>query len=156
VLAISQSGQTFPTLQATNAFEKLYQSGAIGGLFILTGELNSLMGAAIAQSYAPGAAFSRRIFTNGSGRRSTEPSTVTVAAAQQTLTELLFYLAFRIRQAFPDSSPLGMTLVDISKKQTIVESPIYYNGNLCKKNESTSRTHRKTSLRNYSAIGSRL
>ena len=111
LLAISQSGQTFPTLQATNAFEKLYQSGAIGGLFILTGELNSLMGAAIAQSYAPGAAFSRRIFTNGSGRRSTEPSTVTVAAAQQTLTELLFHLAFRIRQAFPGSSPLGMTLM---------------------------------------------
>jgi hypothetical protein len=69
------------------------------------------MGAAIAQSYAPGAAFSHRIFTNGSGRRSTEPSTVTVAAAQQTLTELLFHLAFRIRQAFPDSSPLGMTLM---------------------------------------------
>ena len=111
VLVISQSGQTFPTLQATNAFDKLYQAGAIGGLFILTGELNSLMGAAIAQSYAPGAAFSRRIFTNGSGRRSTEPSTVTVAAAQQTLTELLFHVAFRIRQAFPDSSPLGMMLM---------------------------------------------
>ncbi len=111
VLAISQSGQTFPTLQATNAFDKLYQAGAIGGLFILTGELNSLMGGAIAQSYVPRAAFSRRIFTNGSGRRSTEPSTVTVAAAQQTLTELLFHLACRIRQAFPDSTPLGMTLM---------------------------------------------
>ena len=111
VLAISQSGQTFPTLQATNAFEKLYQNGAIGGVFILTGELNSLMGAVIGQSYAPGAAFSRRIFINGSGRRSTEPSTVTVAAAQQTLTELLFHLALGIRQAFPDSSPLGMTLM---------------------------------------------
>jgi glucosamine 6-phosphate synthetase-like amidotransferase/phosphosugar isomerase protein len=31
VLAISQSGQTFPTLQATNAFEKLYQSGRSAG-----------------------------------------------------------------------------------------------------------------------------
>jgi len=53
-------------------------------------------------------------------------------------------------------SDMRRNQLDISKKQTIVESPIYYNGNLCKKNESTSRTHRKTSLRNYSAIGSRL
>jgi len=114
VLAISQSGQTFPTLQATAAFEKLHQEGVIGGLFILTGELNSLMGSAIAQSYFLGATFSRRIFINGSGRRTAEPATVTVAAAQETLTEILLHLAKRIRQAFPDSSPFGMTLTQES------------------------------------------
>jgi hypothetical protein len=43
--------------------------------------------------------------------------------------------------------------LDISKKQTIVESPIYYNGNLCKKNESTSRTHRKTSSETTRLLG---
>ncbi len=110
VLAISQSGQTFPTLQATNTFDKLCREGTIGGLFVLTGELNSLMGSAIGQSYFQEAAFNRRIFTNGSGRRSAEPATVEVAAAQETLTELLFHIAKRMRRAFPDSSPFGMTL----------------------------------------------
>ena len=114
VFAISQSGQTFPTLQAISAFGKLHQEGVIGGLFILTGELNSLMGSAIAQSYFLGATFSRRIFINGSGRRTAEPATVSVAATQQTLTEILFHLAKRIREAFPDSSPLGMTLTSES------------------------------------------
>ena len=114
VFAISQSGQTFPTLQATAAFGKLHQEGVIGGLFILTGELNSLMGSAIAQSYFLGATFSRRVFINGSGRRTAEPATVTVAATQETLTEILLHLAKRIREAFPDSSPLGMTLTSES------------------------------------------
>lgn len=114
VLAISQSGQTFPTVQVTNAFDKLCRKGAIGELFIMTGELSSLMGSAIGQPYFKGAAFCRRIFTNGSGRRTAEPATVTAAAAQETLTELLFYISKRIRQTFPDSSPLGMTLTEES------------------------------------------
>jgi len=33
VLAIGQSGQTFPTLQATNALEELRRQGSIGELF---------------------------------------------------------------------------------------------------------------------------
>lgn len=108
-LAISQSGQTFPTLQATNALDQLRRQGFIGELFIMTGEPDSLMGSAIGQRYFSGAAFSCRIFTNGSGRRTAEPSTLAVAAAQATLTELLFYLTNRIRQA-PNRNPLGMTL----------------------------------------------
>ena len=110
VLAISQSGQTFPTLQATHRFDELCRKGAIGELFIMTGELSSLMGSAIGQPYHKGAAFRRRIFINGSRRRIAEPSTVAVAAAHQTLTELLFRIAKRMRQAFPDSNPFGMTL----------------------------------------------
>ena len=110
VLAISQSGQTFPTLHATHGFDELCREGVIGELFIMTGELSSLMGSAIGQPYYKGAAFGRRIFINGSGRRTAEPSTVAVAAAQQTLTELLFRIAKQIRQAFLDSNPFGMTL----------------------------------------------
>jgi hypothetical protein len=110
ILAISQSGQTFPTLQATRVFEQLCRENAIAELFILTGELNSVLGATIGQSYAQGATFSRKIFTNSSGHRAAEPSTVSVAATQATLTELLFYVMKQFRQVFPDSSPLGMTL----------------------------------------------
>ena len=109
VFAISQSGQTFPTLQATHAFNQLFEEGVIGGLFILTGELHSLMEVAIASPHLQGTTC-RRIFTNGSGRRSAEPATLTVATTQETLTEILFYIARQTRQAFPDSSPFGMTL----------------------------------------------
>jgi hypothetical protein len=69
VLAISQSGQTFPTLQATHAFEELRRQGGIGEMFLLTGEICSLMGTAISQYYYPNSSFTRRIFVNGSGRR---------------------------------------------------------------------------------------
>jgi hypothetical protein len=111
VLAISQSGQTFPTLQATNAFEQLRCQGAIAELFILTGEICSLMGTAIAQYYYQESSFTRRIFINGSGRRTAEPTTVAVAAAQATLTELLLYLAKQLRQRFPaQQGAFGMTL----------------------------------------------
>ncbi|MEH1809781.1 hypothetical protein [Nostoc sp.] len=114
VLAISQSGQTFPTLHSTHGFEELRRKGCIGELFIMTGELSSLMGSAIGQPYYKGAAFKRRIFINGSGRRTAEPSTVAVAAAQQTLTELLFRIAKQMRQAFLNSNPFGMTLTEES------------------------------------------
>ncbi|MBW4550602.1 MAG: hypothetical protein KME35_05755 [Aphanocapsa sp. GSE-SYN-MK-11-07L] len=115
VLAISQSGQTFPTLQATHAFEQLRQQGIIGELFMMTGELCSLMGTAIAQYYYQESSFTRRIFINESGRRTAEPTTVAVAAAQATLTELLLYLAKRLRQQFPaQQGPLGMTLTAAS------------------------------------------
>jgi len=101
VLAISQSGQTFPTLQATNALEELRCQGSISELFIMTGEICSLMGTAIVQYYYRESSFTRRIFINGSGRRTAEPTTVAVAAVQATLTELLLYLAKRLRQRFP-------------------------------------------------------
>ncbi len=111
VLAISQSGQTFPTLQATHLFEQLRREAAIGELFIMTGEICSLMGTAIAQYYYPQSPFTRRIFINGSGRRTAEPTTVAVAAAQATLTELLLYLAQRCQHRFPGKNgAFGMTL----------------------------------------------
>ena len=101
VLAISQSGQTFPTLQATNALEELRRQGSISELFIMTGEICSLMGTAISQYYYQESSFTRRILINGSGRRTAEPTTVAVAAAQATLTELLLYLAKQLRARFP-------------------------------------------------------
>jgi hypothetical protein len=112
VFAISQSGQTSSTLQITQVLDQVYGKRLIGGLFILTGELNTLMAAALSQSFDQGATFNRRIFTNGSGHRSAEAATLTVAATQATLTELLFYIAKRMRQEFPDSTPLGMTLTE--------------------------------------------
>ncbi len=113
VLAITQSGQTFPTVQTINTFDQLYRQEIIGELFILTGELGSFLGSPVIKPKHSGAD-RYNIFVNGSGRRTAEPATVAVAAAQQTLTELLFYLAMRMRQLFPDDSPFGMIIAEES------------------------------------------
>lgn len=116
ILAVTQSGQTFPTLQAINTFDKLYREGVIGELFILTGELGSFLGSPVIkpkeslEDNAPERQERHKIFVNGSGRRTAEAATITVAAAQQTFTELLFYISNKLRQAYPDSDPFGMTL----------------------------------------------
>lgn len=125
VLAITQSGQTFSTVQAIDLFDHLSSQGVIGELFILTGELSSFINSTQGkgglttithsslnnQSPQGSDGLDRcRVFLNGSGRRIAEPSTVAVAAARQTLTELLFYLAKQMRHKFPHCEPLGMTL----------------------------------------------
>jgi hypothetical protein len=113
VLAITQSGQTFPTVQAINTFDQLFRQDIIGELFILTGELSSFLGSRAIQPKHSNTV-RHNIFVNGSGRRTSEPATIAVAAAQHTLTELLLYLAKQVKHHFPDSSPFGMTLTQES------------------------------------------
>ncbi|MDV2990378.1 MAG: hypothetical protein N4J56_000032 [Chroococcidiopsis sp. SAG 2025] len=113
VLAITQSGQTFPTVQAINTFDQLFRQDIIGELFILTGELSSFLGSRVIQPKHSNTV-RHNIFVNGSGRRTSEPATIAVAAAQHTLTELLLYLAKQVKHHFPDSSPFGMTLTQES------------------------------------------
>ena len=124
ILAITQSGQTFSTMQAIDLFDHLSSQGVIGELFILTGELSSFVNSTQGKGGLTTITHSSnnqnqepkdepscyRVFLNGSGRRIAEPSTVAVAAARQTLTELLFYLAKQMRYKFPHYEPLGMTL----------------------------------------------
>jgi hypothetical protein len=110
VFGISQSGQTFPTRQVLHACDLLVRQGVIQEFFILTGEPTSFIGSALGQPIFLRDSFSRRIFTNESGRRTVEPATASVAAIHQTLTELLFYLTRRMQQYFPNGQPLGMTL----------------------------------------------
>ncbi|WP_052055423.1 hypothetical protein [Myxosarcina sp. GI1] len=124
ILAITQSGQTFSTVQAIDTFNYLCGQGVVGELFILTGELSSFIDATkgsgglttITSSTFLGNIGDRRerVFINGSGRRTAEPSTVTTAAGWQTLTELLLYLAKQMRTKFPNSHPFGMTLTQES------------------------------------------
>jgi hypothetical protein len=110
VLAVTQSGQTFPTIQSINALDQLYRQGEIKEIFLLTGELGSFLGSPVIKAKESELCERHKIFVNGSGRRTAEPATVAVAAAQQTLTELLLYLAKNIKRAFPSSTPFGMTL----------------------------------------------
>ena len=136
VFAITQSGQTFSTIQVIDVFDRLSNRDIIGELFILTGELSSFAdftkgkgGSTTTNrsSFADGTiqrhcrhgdrlnktrykSTRSRIFVNGSGRRTAEPASVAVAAARQTLTELLFYLAKQLRNNFSNCDPLGMSL----------------------------------------------
>lgn len=110
VFAISQSGQTFPTRQVLHASDLLVRQGVIREFFVLTGEPTSFIGSSLARPVYPGEPFSRRMFTNKSGRRLAEAATASVAATQQTLTELLFYLTRQMQLGFPNQHPLGMTL----------------------------------------------
>jgi hypothetical protein len=121
ILAVTQSGQTFPTIQAINTLDQLYRQGEISELFLLTGELGSFLGSPVIKVKQERLHERRhKIFVNGSGRRRSEPATVAVAAAQQTFTELLLYLAKNIQRAMPNSTPFGMTLsaesIDVLEK----------------------------------------
>jgi hypothetical protein len=110
VFAISQSGQTFATRQVLHASDLLVRQGVIREFFILTGEPTSFIGSTLARPVYPEEPFSRRLFTNKSGRRLAEPATASVAATHQTLTELLFYLTRQMQLAFPNQHPFGLTV----------------------------------------------
>jgi hypothetical protein len=114
ILAITQSGQTFPTRQVIEAFDLFVRQEVIREIFLLTGEPTSFIGSSIVQPTFSGEPFCRRLFINGSGRRTAEPATASVAAMHQTLTELLFHLCRQIQVALPDQQPLGMTLSSTS------------------------------------------
>jgi hypothetical protein len=111
VLAVSQSGQDFPTLGAFVLLSERAPAEARDGFFVLTGEVDSLLGQAVGQSYARGAPFTNRIFSNLSGFRPSEAAIATVSATHLTLVELLLFLAGR---AFDTTrhlkAPLGLTL----------------------------------------------
>jgi hypothetical protein len=88
VLVVSQSGQTFPGLHAT----RLLRHVVGDRVFVLTGEYDTKMGLVVGQDMARPERFCGRIFSNFSGWRPAEPTTVAAAAAHATLTELLLFL----------------------------------------------------------------
>jgi hypothetical protein len=88
VLVVSQSGQTFPGLHATRLMRHIVGDR----VFVLTGEYDTKMGLVVGQDMAQSERFCCRIFSNFSGWRPAEPTTVAAAAAHATLTELLLFL----------------------------------------------------------------
>ncbi|HVR18257.1 MAG TPA: hypothetical protein VMS65_01130, partial [Polyangiaceae bacterium] len=111
VLAVSQSGQDFPTLGALVMLRERAPAAARDGFFVLTGEVDSLLGQAVGQSYASAASFSERIFCNASGFRPSEAAIATVNATHLTFVELLLYLAdHALETARFLRPPLGLKL----------------------------------------------
>ena len=141
IFALTQSGQTYSTMQVIKVFDHLSSQGTIGELFILTGELSSFINSTQGKGGLTTISHSSfvankdnhryRIFVNGSGRRTAEASTVTVAAAGQTLTELLLYLAQQMRHDFPNSEPLGMTLTSESLMVLAMIKEDFLSKNVC-------------------------
>ncbi|UHD14494.1 zinc metalloprotease [Thiocapsa bogorovii] len=92
-LAISHSGQTFNTLDAVRFIQALHAAGKAGPVFVMTGEADTLMGAAVGQVVKADAPWVERVLITSAGWRSAEPATVSAAATHATLTQLLLRLA---------------------------------------------------------------
>ena len=109
VLVVSQSGQTFPTLMAA----RLLRHACGNRVFCVTSEFDTKLGLAVGQDMARPERFCGRIFSNFSGWRPAEASTVATAAAHATLTELLLFMlhAYTL-ELEPEAarSLLGLTL----------------------------------------------
>jgi|GEM_PF-4186396 len=142
VLMISQSGQTFGSLNAVisvdgqsdkapeaimqEAVEKM-EALAPGQIFVLTGEVDTLMGRAVGQTYKKGSMFGRRILSNLTGFRPAEASSLTGVATHATLTELLLHFSQGLYEAFPQGRAFDQQLDqnDLSRlrrlRQTLVE-----------------------------------
>ncbi|GJP47206.1 hypothetical protein CLOM_g6423, partial [Closterium sp. NIES-68] len=105
VIALSQSGQTFPTLHATRILSK----HCPGRVFVCTGMLDCKMATAVGLSLAKGAAAAAgggsgggdgwccRVFHTHAGWRSAEPASLSAVACHATLTELLLHAARTLR-----------------------------------------------------------
>ena len=106
-LAMSHSGQTFGTLHATAILER----ACPGRVFVVTGVVDTKMGATVGQRLAPGSPFCARIFTTNAGWRAAEPASVSALAMHHLCTELLLHLAQRFTSATDTSAgakPLGL------------------------------------------------
>jgi hypothetical protein len=106
-LAMSHSGQTFGTLHATAILER----ACPGRVFVVTGAVDTKMGATVGQRLAPGSPFCARIFTTNAGWRAAEPASVSALAMHHLCTELLLHLAQRFTSSSDVSAgakPLGL------------------------------------------------
>lgn len=120
VLAVSQSGQDFPTLGALVLLHSRATPAAQNGFFVLTGEVDSLLGQAVGQSYASDAPFGERIFSNGSGFRPSEATIATVNATHVTFVEILLFLAARALDTKQHlTPPLGAKLSQAELKALV-------------------------------------
>jgi hypothetical protein len=93
VLVVSQSGQDFPSVGSLLLVKHELESRQSDAVFVLSSELDTLMGQFVGQCFAKGAPFCARIFSNLSGFRPSEAATLSVNATHLTLLEILLFLA---------------------------------------------------------------
>jgi hypothetical protein len=113
VVAISHSGQTFPTLHATHSLRRICGNR----VFVLTGSVDSKMAAAVGRMPQKDAPWIGRVWHTFCGWRPSEALTVSTVACHQSLSELLLYLAKRASKSndegFRASSGMKLSSADI-------------------------------------------
>ncbi|KAG2426569.1 hypothetical protein HXX76_012887 [Chlamydomonas incerta] len=107
-IAVSQSGQTFPTIHACRILNQLLP----GRVYAMCGSVDTKMALALGQRMSLHSPFTRRVFNTCAGGRCAEPPSVVCAAIHQTMSELLSFLVVRMRMTSVCASgrPLGMIL----------------------------------------------
>jgi hypothetical protein len=98
VLAVSQSGQDFPTLATLLQLRQELGEHGHGRLYVLSGETDTLLGQAVGQSFSRRALWLGRILTNCGGYRPSEAATVSVNATHAALCELLLVICETAQQ----------------------------------------------------------
>ncbi|KAH8060222.1 hypothetical protein JL722_5187 [Aureococcus anophagefferens] len=123
-LAVSHSGQTFPTLNAARA---LRDAGA--DVFVVAGSLDVQLAEVVkgGQSFRKGARRSKRVLVTGAGVRLAEAASLTTALTHVLLTELLLALAAK--------APRGSCLLragDVKDLETLADACVHdHLPNLC-------------------------
>ena len=125
ILGVSHSGQYFNTLDDVKFLQAAHRLGCVGPVFVLTGQMATLMGQAVGQSFKSEAPFGERIFTDGVGWRLEEPHGLTTSAAHFTLSQLLLQLAERAAsEPSSDDGRLGVSADDIRfLRSRLMETP---------------------------------
>jgi len=105
-LVISQSGNTFATMQATHLLVRITSNRT----FVMVALPDALIAQAVGQELRPDAPVCPRVFINGAGWRPAEPYTVAITCTHQSLTELLLSTTTDVRQRFYTGMPGGLLL----------------------------------------------
>jgi len=104
VIAISHSGQTFPTMHATHTLRKICGDK----IFVVAGSIDSKMSAAVGQMAHQTAPWVSRVIPTFAGWRPSEALTVSTVACHHTLTELLLYLGRKGNESAPFKKMAGV------------------------------------------------
>ncbi|MEI6437560.1 MAG: hypothetical protein WCO69_02275 [Candidatus Omnitrophota bacterium] len=103
-LIFSKSGGTFPSLAQIGWLKK--RTG--GNTFVMTSRIDSMMSVALGQGLRPESPFCERVFVTGNYYPA-ESASLSEALLFEHQVELAIYIAKRVRQAFPDAAPWGMS-----------------------------------------------
>jgi len=106
VIAISHSGQTFPTMHATHTLRKICGDK----IFVVAGSIDSKMSAAVGQMAHETAPWIGRVIPTFAGWRPSEALTVSTVACHHTLTELLLYLGRKANESAPFKKMAGVVV----------------------------------------------
>ncbi len=113
IFGVSQSGMTFSNVEAIRDAEIMRKAGRIQDVYVLTGSWMSVLGRSIGQEFFPDSDFQGRIFSNMSGRRPSEASTI-AAATDFLMTRILMEAMKALNAGVPEGSleymPFNMKL----------------------------------------------